>query len=356
MSTQRPPAVPISLQDLIALNDEIAALVRAGIPLEVGLGATQDLPTKLQGLTERLRRQMEQGASLPTALRSCGADLPPSYLALVEAGIKSNRLTDALVSAAAFCRALLEMQQQARSALVYPLLVLCVAYAFFLFLLHALLPRIVSLLVQAGTPPGRLLEVLESMSATAWLWGPLVPFVAIVAALWTGILPSSIADKPAIVLLRLRWVPWLRRILRDVQSASYCHLLGILVDRAVPLPDALELAASASGDKPLLAECRRIAADLRRGVPLDQAMQTARRLPAFTRWLMSAGQGQGELPSVMATVADIYRRRARSQMELFRMSAPLVLTVILGGGAVAAYAILLFLPMRNLFMDLSNGP
>ncbi len=56
----------------------------------------------------------------------------------------------------------------------------------------------------------------------------------------------------------------------------------------------------------------------------------------------------------MATLADVYRLRAQSRIELFRMSAPLVLTMLLGGGAVAAYAFLLFVPIRNMLMELTN--
>jgi general secretion pathway protein F len=350
-----PKAAPISLEDLIALNEEIAALVRAGIPLEVGLGDAHSTPKNLRAITDRLRLEMERGGSLPGALRKCGAELPPSYLALVEAGLKSNRLSDALVSAAAFARSLLEMQQSLRSALIYPVLVLCVAYGFFLLLLGDLLPRMIHMLAQVRATPDALVRALQFLSHTVAYWGPAVPVCALVAAIWMGLVPLAAPQRPAVMLSRLRFLPWTGRIVGDVQSASFCHLLGLLVDREVPLPEALELSGSASADDTLARECRQIAGDLRQGLPLKQALQTSRRLPAFTRWMLAAGQTQGALPAVMATLGDVYRLRAGSRIALFRMSAPLILTVVLGGGAVAAYALLLFVPMRNLLLELSKA-
>ena len=93
--------------------------MRAGIPLELGLGGSREAPKNLAAITQRLRREMERGTSLVDALKNCGAEFPPSYLALVEAGLKSNRLSNALISAAAFARTVLEIQrsfQRARSS------------------------------------------------------------------------------------------------------------------------------------------------------------------------------------------------------------------------------------------------
>jgi type II secretory pathway component PulF len=352
---EAPKAAPISLENLIALNEEIAALVRAGIPLELGLGGSREAPKNLAAITQRLRREMERGSSLVDALKNCGAEFPPSYLALVEAGLRSNRLSDALISAAAFARTLLEIQRSLRSALVYPVIVLSVAYAFFLVLLTDLLPRIIDMLTDIRFTPDSLLLALRSLSQTVIYWGPALPIVVVIMAIWTGLLPLGTSQRPTAVIGRLRFLPWIGRIVNDVQSASFCHLLSLLVEREVPLPEALEVSGTASADRHLARECREIAAGLRKGLPLSHVLKTSRRLPAFTRWMLAAGQTQGALPAVMATLGDVYRLRARSRIELFRMSAPLILTIVLGGGAVAAYAFLLFVPMRDLFVQLTDS-
>ncbi len=256
-----PKLKPISLEDLIALNEEIAALVCAGIPLEVGLGYARNAPRDLRAITDRLRQEMEQGSNLPDALRKCGAQLPPSYLAIVEAGLKSNRLSDALISAAAFARTLLEMQRSLRTSLVYPILVLSVAYGCFLVMLNDLLPRMAAMLIETHVNPGQLVLGLEFLSRTIFYWAPVLPIFGLIAAVWLGLIPVGASQRPAVLLDRLRFLPWLRRIVNDVQSASFCHLFSLLVERGVPLPEALEAAGSGIRRRP---PCQGMSPDRRR--------------------------------------------------------------------------------------------
>ncbi len=352
---EAPKAEPISLEDSHRAQRGDCGPRARRHPVGIGLGRIEGGPENLGAITQRLRREMERGSSLVDALKNCGAEFPPSYLALVEAGLKSNRLSDALISAAAFARTVLEIQRSLRSTLVYPVIVLCVAYAFFLVLLTDLLPRIIHMMTEVRFTPDSLLLALRFLSQTVIYWGPALPIVVVIMAIWTGLLPLGASQRPTAVIGRLRFLPWIGRIVNDVQSASFCHLLSLLVEREVPLPEALEVAGTASADSRLARECREIAAGLRKGLPLGQVLKTSRRLPAFTRWMLAAGQTQGALPAVMATLGDVYRLRARSRIELFRMSAPLILTTVLGGGAVAAYAFLLFVPMRDLFLQLTDS-
>jgi type II secretory pathway component PulF len=354
-SAGRPSAAkPISLADLIAFNEEVAALVRVGLPIEVGLGGAE-APKSIRQITARFREELRRGSSVRQALDDSGVQFPPSYLAIVEAGLRSNRLNDALVSAGAFARTLLEMQHQIRAALVYPVLLFTIAYAFFLLLLKELVPRINGLVTVSGGTPQPLLQVLEYLSQTMLYWGPALPVLVLFALLAAGVIPLPLVRPSAALLERIHVLPWVGRIVRDSQSAGFCQLLAILVDREVPLPVSLELASTSTGNRRLADECRRIAADLRRGVPFGEALQTAVALPAFTRWMLASGNDQGGLAAVMATLSDIYRRRSDSQRQLFSLSAPLILTVVIGGTAVALYCVMVFLPMRDLFMQVIEG-
>jgi general secretion pathway protein F len=350
-----PAAKPISLADLITFNEEFAALVRVGLPIEVGLGGT-DLPKRIRHITDRFREELQRGTSIRQALDNCGAEFPTSYLALVEAGLRSNRLTDALVSAGEFAKTLLGMQHQIRAALVYPVLIATIAYGFFLLLVEELVPRIIGLLAVSGRTPDSFLNGLLFLSRTVAYWGPALPAIALLLALVTGVIPIPFLRPSAALVQRIHLLPWAGRVVRDSQSAGFCQLLAILLDREVPLPQSIELASASSGNRQLALECRRTADDLRHGIPLSESLKTAVHLPSFTRWMLVSGNDQGGLPSVMATLADIYRRRAESQSQLFSLSAPLVLTVAIGGSAVAVYCLLVFVPMRDLFAQLVSAP
>ena len=154
------------------------------------------------------------------------------------------------------------------------------------------------------------------------------------------------------LLDRLRFLPWLRRIVNDVQRASFCHLFSLLVERDVPLPEA-EASGSASADARLAAECRQIAAELRErpaastGPAHVAAVAGIHPLDAFGR--------PGALPSVMATLADVYRLRAQSGALRCSACRPRLPTTMVLGRAVAAYAFLLFVPVRNMLLELTRA-
>ena len=97
----------ISLDDLVALNDEIAGLVRAGVPLEIGLASWgRDLPGELGRTASRLGESIAQGQSLSESFAAQGDRIPRVYTALVTAGLRSGRLPAALESLTTTARSL----------------------------------------------------------------------------------------------------------------------------------------------------------------------------------------------------------------------------------------------------------
>src|SRR5262245_18907603 len=100
----------VSLEQFVALNDEIVALTRAGVPLELGLrelGA--DARGNLAALSSSLATRMNAGASLVEALEAAGPRLPAVYRAVVQAGTRAGRLSVALEAVSGFTRELIEL-------------------------------------------------------------------------------------------------------------------------------------------------------------------------------------------------------------------------------------------------------
>ena len=127
-----------------ALNEEIAALARAGVPLERGLlRAGSDLSGSLKRITQALGSRLSRGESLPKALEAEKAAIPPLYRAVVEAGARSGRLPAALEGLARYVRSYSEARAAIGVALWYPILVLSLAYGLFLGLVIEIVPRFI---------------------------------------------------------------------------------------------------------------------------------------------------------------------------------------------------------------------
>jgi len=342
---------PVTLDDLSAFNAELLALVQSGISLEQGLA---DLATSSNGrlaqLAGRLSQRMQQGESLPTALQGEGNAIPPIYGALVQAGVRSGRLTAALETAAELGQEVQLVRQQVGQALLAPLVLLFLSFLLTLLfgvdLLHRYRDTYTNLFVDPPAWVDWLLRIGSALERYWWL-APL----ALAAVVWSW---SRSAGASLLTLsgwsAPLRLVPGVSRVIHNLQHAGFAKLLALLCEQEVPLPEGLRLAAAATGDRAFADRAGQLAAAVERGDG-----NTVRDLPGwprFLQWALTQGaQGVG-LAAVLRQASQLYRRRAAGGMLWLRTGLPIVCTVLLGGLITLAHAVLNLGPMTALWFDL----
>jgi general secretion pathway protein F len=340
---------------LIALNDEIAALVRAGVPLERGLvdiGA--DIPGALGDVMQRMGTRMGAGETLPQALAAEGASLPSIYRAVVEAGVRSGRLAAALEGMGLFARGYTDMRRAVGLALFYPLLVFSLAYALFVLFVTKIAPRFVAEFEHARVTMFGAVSLLNWLGQTAVYWGPAVPAVLLLVGLvWLASGRAAVLEPGRIDRL-VRFVPWARGVLVASRSAGFADVLALLVEHGVPLAEAVGLAANASGDKEFIAAGRQITGAIERGDPLHGTFGPAYIVPPVLRWLMIAGHEQAALISALRHAAETYRRRALNQADMARTVLPTLSLIAIGAVVTLFYGLTLFIPMTALLSNLSQ--
>ena len=345
----------VSLDQLIALNDEIAALVRAGVPLERGLAELgADIPGRLGDVMQRLGSRLGAGESLPRALAAEGQALPPIYCAVVEAGLRSGRLSAALEGMGYFARGYTEMRRAVGLALLYPLLVFSLAYLLFVMFVTQIAPRFVREFEHERVAVHGGLTLLNWLGHTAGYWGPAVPAVlALVGVIWLASGRASVLDPGRIDRL-VRYLPWARGVLVASRSAGFADVLALLVEHDVPMPEAVGLAANATGDRELIEAGREIAGAIQRGDPLRGTYGPARVVPPVLRWLMVSGHEQAALISALRHAAETYRRRAQNRADMARTLLPTMLLLAIGAVVTLFYGLTLFVPMTALLSNLSG--
>jgi type II secretory pathway component PulF len=125
----------LSLDQFIALNEEMAALTRAGVPLHRGLlDLGRDLPGGLGAMASKIGRRLEQGEPLEAIIADESHRFPPLYRAVMLAGIRSGNLAAALEGLAATARRAAEMRRMVAVAMLYPVFVLLTAIVLFALL------------------------------------------------------------------------------------------------------------------------------------------------------------------------------------------------------------------------------
>jgi general secretion pathway protein F len=354
----------ISLEELVALNDEIAGLVRSGVPLEISLsGWGRGLPGRLGRIVTALGKDMAQGKSLPQSLADAPANFPPVYRAIVTSGIRAGRLPAALESLASSARNLQEVRRCVGLAVLYPLVVVVLGYFALWLVLVQLLPGLLE--IYEGNSPatwtalvdvGRLAnsEVPIAFTDRVIVAGFIPPLaLVVVATLWWLATRRAVGLGTGWTARLMGCIPVAGRTIRDARLASLSEILALLVEHGVGLSEAVVLAAECTADRRLVRTARRLAAALDRGSPLPPAEQLV-GFPPLVAWLVESGSNQQTFVTVARHVADTYRRRIVRHARWLRDYLPMWLVVIVGGGLVTLLAMLTFLPFTELMQNLSD--
>lgn len=344
----------MTLDELIAVNDEVAALVRAGVPLDTGLAELgSDMPGRLGRFATALAERTAQGQPLDEAIMQDVEALPPTYRAVLEAGMRAGRLSAALEVVASAARRLTETRRSVFVAAAYPLSVLVVAWCGLAFLCGCIAPTLAIGFREFQAPGTRFLTLVAWFGREAWWWWAIVPaLVVVLLALWwrsctrVGFLDGDRSDR------LLGWLPWTGRLLRWSRTETFLEILALLVESATPLPEAVTLAAEASGDPTTLAAARRLATRLRSGQ--TQAAPNESVFPPLLNWLLMATNREGALLPALRHSAAAYRHRVAYQAELMRMLLPTFLTITLAGTVVAFYAFTIFVPYTAMLRALGE--
>jgi type II secretory pathway component PulF len=346
----------LSSDDLITLNEEIAGMAKAGLPLDQGLSslAREMGRGRLRNVTLRLAKDLRAGLTLPQAFDRQKGRIPSFYPALLTAGIRSGRIGEVLGTLTLYARSMADFRETVFSALFYPAVVLMLGIGLLLFVSFAILPNFVDLfekmhmnlplltrgLVFLGTHP---MEIL------------VIPMVVVVlgmaCARW------GLRAMPGGRVLWARFVyamPLVGTLIRSARLAAFADLLGILVDQSVPLPQGFPLAAEASSD-PLLSEgAKRIENDLGQGLPLGASLKRQAMVPELVAWMVGFGEKQGTLGPALHQVAELYRRQTEVRATLLRTILPSLLIIFLAGTLGGVFIFGLLGPMFGLLEGLGG--
>lgn len=348
-------AGPITIDELAALNNEIMALVRAGVPLDRGLlQASGDLPGGLGRITRALGERLKRGETLAEALEAERQSTPPLYRAVVEAGAESGRLSTALEGLARYVRGYSEARAAIGVALWYPIVVLSLAYVLFLGVVAVVIPRFIGAFDSLGVHVPAPLRWLEQLGELAPYWWPLGPVLLLLLLVgwWRSGRAASFQNSS---WTWLKLFPWMRSMLSDYESAGFAELLALLLEHRVPYPRAVTLAAEATGNAAMIRGARQLAVAVERGEPAGKALGglSPKAFRPLLRWTLAAGQEQGSLPLSLRNLAPMYRKRGLFQAEKLQVFLPTLLMFTIGGSATLAYGLALFLPLTTLLRGLA---
>lgn len=338
----------LSAVQLALLTRQLSTLIGAGLPIDEALAALSEQAEneRQRGLTMSLRARVMEGASLAQALGDFPESFPEIFRATVAAGEQSGRLESVLDRLADYAEARDALKQKMLAALAYPLLLSLVAIAVVTGLLTWVVPQIVGVFQNLHQTLPLATRVLIAVSEFLRGWGWAILVLLVVAGL---------AARAALrsEVMRHRWHGWLLRLplvgrlTRAANTARATRTLALLAGSAVPLLDALGIAAQVVPNLPMREALRHAAFKVREGSAFSRALGESGLFPPVALRLIASGERSGELPRMLEEAAQQQQREL--DRWLTALTAVLGPAVILAVGAMVLFIVLaILLPIFNL--------
>lgn len=333
---------------LALLTRQLATLIGAGLPIDEALGALSEQAEneRQRALTVSLRARVMEGAGLAQAMAEFPDTFPEIFRATVAAGEQSGRLDDVLHKLADYAESRDALSQRILAALAYPLLLTLVAVAVVSGLLTWVVPQIVGVFQNLHQTLPLATRVLIALSAFLRGWGWLILITLVVAAIGARVAlrSESLRYRWHALLLRL---PLVGRLTRAANTARATRTLALLAGSAVPLLDALGIAAQVVANLPMREALRRAAFKVREGSGFARALGESGQFPPVALRLIASGERSGELPRMLEEAASEQQREL--DRWLTALTALLGPAVIVAVGAIVLFIVLaILLPIFNL--------
>jgi general secretion pathway protein F len=307
-------------------------------------------------LVEAVAQRVDRGETLDQAVAAPELNLPEVYSAIVRAGVRSGHLAVALEQLSATARRISELRRIVTMAAMYPLIV-----AFVGCVLFALVGPLWARLLRIGQEAQRIeisapakfgLSFAENIGPFALA----LPFLLLLAiVLWWWAAGRARSAQPAAHAGWFRFVPGLRRLLHYSTAATFCEVLGLLLQQDVPLDEALPLAGATTGDRKLQADAQTLARQIQGGQAIVVADPRLRRIPALVRWILASGNRQGRDMAAIHTAAGDYRQRAKHLVEWMQVVVPISLMVGVGALVAIVFSVTVFGPWSSFLNSVAES-
>jgi type II secretory pathway component PulF len=352
------PAAPggLSLEEFILLNEEIAGMARAGLPLDQGLAVLADEMGrgKLQNVTAQIAVDLKSGLTLPQAVEKHAGRLPAYYAKLLAAGIRSGRVSDVIGTLTVYARTLADLRNTVIAALFYPCMVMVLSLFIFAGLSFFLVPQFEDIFRQLGIKKPFLTEMAFFIFNHAlWIFG-IVALLMLSALLVRYLVRRGAAGRRAWAKM---WyaVPIVGGLLRSARLAAFTDLMGILVDNSIPLPEAFLLAGQSSSDPLIVDGTELVHGRLSQGTPLGVVLREQKLMPEVVVWMVALGEKRGTLGLALHQAAEMYRRQVELRAGLLRTVLPPLLIILIAAFVVILFIIILILPVANMIHFFGGG-
>ncbi len=330
---------------------QLSTLIYSGLPLVDCLGALieQTEQKQLKKIFIQIREKVVEGESLSKAMAEHPSVFSPIFVNMVRAAETGGALDLILKRLADFLEQRLKLKKKITSAMTYPIFMVMVSTVILVFLMSFVMPKVV------GIFRGMELALPLSTRALIWITDMLRDYwwilLLVIGSLIVAISYWVKTDAGSTVWDRIRLsIPVAGKLHMKAVIARFTRTLAILLRSGLPLVQALETARLTAGNKLIEEAIRETAVKIGEGADFATPLQRTGRFPPLVVQLIRAGEQSGELEEMLEKAAEVYEDDVESSLSsLTSVLEPVIILVM--GGVVGFIVMAILLPI----FEMSGG-
>lgn len=335
--------------DIALFARQMATMMKAGVPLlqsfDIIIEGLEN--QNMRKLVEDIKQQVAAGNSFATALRTRPQYFDELFCNLVDAGEQAGALEDLLDRVATYKEKTEALKAKIKKAMNYPIAVVCVALIVTGILLIKVVPQFESVFSSFGAELPAFTQFVVGLSELVQKWWLLV-LIGLAAAIFAFSETKKRSEKFRNWLDRTALkAPIVGDIIFKSSVARYARTLATTFAAGVPLVEALDSVAGATGNIVFKNAVNKIKQDVSSGMQLNFSMRTTGVFPSMAIQMTAIGEESGALDMMLDKVATYYEAEVDNAVDgLTSLMEPMIMSVL--GVLVGGLVIAMYLPIFQL--------
>lgn len=340
--------VRISTQELANFTRQFATLLKSGTPLAESMRVLIEQTTgrRFEAVLRDVRERVTGGETLADAFSTHRSVFDDLYVNMVRAGEASGRLDEVLFRIGEYLQRRARMRNKVMSALMYPIIMVCVGSMVVVVLMNFVVPKILKLITaKAGILPlpTRVLKATSDFFTNYWLL-LLVGVIGLV--LIYGAIQRTEKGRYLLDRLRLR-LPVVGDLFRKQAISRFAVTLSTLLKSGLPVLEGLKIVQNVVDNAVLSETVGMIHDRIVEGADIASPLQKSKMFPPVVGHMIAIGEQSGQLEGILTQLAESYDDEVDVATQ--RMTAILEPALIVGIAVVVAFIVLaIILPMLQL--------
>ncbi len=338
----------VSLRTLAVFNRQFSVMFNAGLSI------TQILTILAKGQTNKyfqqvlldVRRDVEGGTNLSTALRKHPKVFNDLYCSMIQAGEASGNLDTILNRLSQYIETTTKLVGKVRSALAYPIAVLLIAIVLTAVIMIKVVPVFQDMFNQLGAelpvPTQIVISISDFLVANFWLiLGAIIGLIFVYISYY-----KTYKGRRTIDRLKLK-IPVIGTLLLKTAIARVTRTLSTLIVSGVEMLESISITAKTAGNAIVEDALMKSRYGIQEGKPIGESLEEQKIFPFMVTQMVSVGEQSGSLSTMLSKIADFYEEEVDNAVSaLLSLMEPIM--IVLLGGIVGGVIIAMYLPMFDL--------